>query len=486
MRSVIAGLVAALLLVNAAVAVEGGIDRENLSLKAGPTEPGEALALVWVEALVYPKTVKDERVVSLGVRTAAAVKTVRAVFDFPAEPINLTSNDNLSWSTAYKIPDSVAPGVHVARYRISGQTGSIQRTVEFLVEKNDSDQRASGVSRGEAYQSSGWPLTINATCTAFSPDSNRILYPGQILTSISKMPWYKVVFEDGKEGWVSAANVKEPTEDYCQLGNEALRTGNPSLALKYFQNAVAVNPDLVKGYIGLARSYDGVGQKDSAAAAVKKALRLDERNIEARVLASELAQDYFVAGIGKQRTRRWPEAVTTFRQAVELRPEMSAAWLALGDSLAASGLEQEAKSTWRTGLKYDPGNAALRVKAGKAAVLAAEQPAKQPPLTAVVRPRSGVAPLVANESLQIIKSGKTNKGTKIDSALRSVVTLTKSLGTPIVEKGWQVKKQGEKFLVSFLCEQSGGALESFDWLVDVDTRQVLPHNDNARLLMSRW
>jgi hypothetical protein len=64
--------------------------------------------------------------------------------------------------------------------------------------------------------------------------------------------------------------------------------------------------------------------------------------------------------------------------------------------------------------------------------------------------------------------------------------MTKSLGTPIVEKGWQVRRRGEKFLVSFLCVQSGGALDSFDWLVDVDTRQVQPHNDNARLLMSRW
>jgi hypothetical protein len=81
---------------------------------------------------------------------------------------------------------------------------------------------------------------------------------------------------------------------------------------------------------------------------------------------------------------------------------------------------------------------------------------------------------------------KTSKGTRLESAIKSVVALTKSLGTPVVVKGWQIRKKGEKSIVKYVCEQSGGALETFDWLVDVDTRQVLPGNDNARLLMSRW
>ena len=88
--------------------------------------------------------------------------------------------------------------------------------------------------------------------------------------------------------------------------------------------------------------------------------------------------------------------------------------------------------------------------------------------------------------MSIIKKEKTNKGTKIDSAIKSVVALTKSLGTPIVEKGWHVRKRGDKVLISYMCQQKGGADESFDWLVDVDTRRVVAYNDNARLLMSRW
>ena len=34
-----------------------GIEPADISIKAGPTEPGEKLALVWVEAFVYPRVV---------------------------------------------------------------------------------------------------------------------------------------------------------------------------------------------------------------------------------------------------------------------------------------------------------------------------------------------------------------------------------------------------------------------------------------------
>jgi Flp pilus assembly protein TadD len=477
MKRIFASLVVILLVMSAAAALEGAVDRENLGLKAGPTEPGESLSLVWIESLVYPNVVKEDRVISLGVRTAAPVKAVKARFDFNQRPVALTSNDGLSWSAAYKLPNQVTPGVHVARYQISGQKGSIQRSVEFFVEEAGGGNRVADISRGETFQSSSWPVTINATCTAYLSNTNRVLHPGQVLTSIAKMPWYKVVFADGKEGWVSAVNVKEPTEDCYQFGLEAARIGKHDIAIKYFQNALAADPQLVKGYVGLAKSYAATGQTAAAAETVKKALRLDQRDIDSRVLASNLADNYLAAGRQKARAKRWQEARAQFQQAVELRPEEAAAWLELGNSLMALGLPQAAREIWLAGLKYEPLNDNLRARLGGKTVVLADQPAK---------PRAQVATLIANDSLQLLKGGKTDKGTKIESALRSVVTMTKSLGTPIVEKGWQVKRQGEKFLVSFLCEQSGGALESFDWLVDVDTRQVLPHNDNARLLMSRW
>jgi tetratricopeptide (TPR) repeat protein len=165
---------------------------------------------------------------------------------------------------------------------------------------------------------------------------------------------------------------------------------------------------------------------------------------------------------------RYHKAVANFRKAIDLKGSLALAWTEMGECLHRLGLESEARDAWREALRVEPQKAQ--------SVAIAKAPEKPAP----------VAQLIAKDSLQLVKEDKTTKGTKIASAIKSVVALTRSLGTPVVEKGWKIRKMGEKTLVSYLCEQGGGALESFDWLVDVDTRQVLPHNDNARLLMSRW
>ena len=56
----------------------------------------------------------------------------------------------------------------------------------------------------------------------------------------------------------------------------------------------------------------------------------------------------------------------------------------------------------------------------------------------------------------------------------------------MAEKGWQTVKQGDKYLVRYLCEQGVGVVEAFEWLVDIDTKKLSASNDNARLLMNRW
>ncbi|MFH1684602.1 MAG: hypothetical protein ABIA67_06945, partial [Candidatus Margulisiibacteriota bacterium] len=60
--------------------VAGGLDKpvvdpNDLSIKAGPTEAGEAVSLVWLESYVYPKSVQEDRVVSLGVRTTTKIES---------------------------------------------------------------------------------------------------------------------------------------------------------------------------------------------------------------------------------------------------------------------------------------------------------------------------------------------------------------------------------------------------------------------------
>ena len=472
MKNVSVRVILVLLMSGCVWGLPGLVKPDSLSLKAGPTEPGEKLSLVWVESFVYPRAVKDERAISLGVRTASKVREVRAAFDFNSEPIKLTSSDGLSWGGALKLPAGISDGVHVVRYRIAGRRGQIQRTIEFFVEKPGlTAGRRPDSAPAEILPNAGWPLTIVASCAAYSGDTTRPLQPGQILVSHSKMMWYKVTFADGKEGWVPSSYVKEPTEDYYLQGYGAYKAKDYKAAVKFYLNAVAVNPNFVKGFFWSAKSYLALGELDLAAAAVAQAVRLDDRDVNNRVLADIVARRYYNSAHEKMRQGRFNEAAAGFRKALDLKPNSLTARLEMGQAFRQLGLEREAQEAWREALRYDPDNTEIRGLLGSEIITASANNAK-----------SGIA----DESLELLKTERTSKGTRIESALKSVVSLTKSLGTPIAEKGWQVKKQGAKFLVSYLCEQSGGALESFDWLVDVDTRQVQPRNENARVLMSRW
>src|SRR3989338_2500685 len=121
MKNVSVRVILVLLMSGCVWGLPGLVKPDSLSLKAGPTEPGEKLSLVWVESFVYPRAVKDERAISLGVRTASKVREVSAAFDFNSEPIKLTSSDGLSWGGALKLPAGISDCVHVVRYRIAAR-----------------------------------------------------------------------------------------------------------------------------------------------------------------------------------------------------------------------------------------------------------------------------------------------------------------------------------------------------------------------------
>ncbi|MDD5383005.1 MAG: tetratricopeptide repeat protein [Candidatus Margulisbacteria bacterium] len=488
-------LVFLLILVSAAMAMADDrsiIDREDLSLKAGPTEPGEGVSLVWLECYVYPKTVKSERVISLGVRTTARVSAVSASFDSGPANIVLTSNDGLAWSGALKLPDNISSGIHIARYLIKGENkATIRRTIDFFVAEA-APESLSGprISKGEAIYSQSWPLTIATTCSALVGASSRILYAGEKVIGVSQVPWYKVILEDGEEGWVPSAAVKEPVDEYYLLGYEAYNNKKYSEAIDYYKNTIAIRPDYVKGHLWLAKSYFQQGELESAYRKIKEAIRLDERDIDCKVFANTLARRYFAIARDKLNARRYNEAIAAYQNVLDLKPSSTASWIEMAQSYEKLGMPQEARSACREALRLEPENrevlAFLKIEPGTAVLAKADEQAIKEPVKIAARPSAGIPPALADDSLNAVKEAKTGKGTRIEAAIKSVIALTKSLGTPVIEKGWQARKQGDKFLVRYLCDQGSGALEAFEWLVDIDTKQVSASNANSKLLMDRW
>ncbi|MFH1361286.1 MAG: tetratricopeptide repeat protein [bacterium] len=468
------------------------INPEDISIKAGPTEPSEHVQLVWLESYVFPKVVTGQRIISLGVRGTSQLQGVSASFDFGGGEIVLSSNDSLYWSGAFELPANVLPGLHVVRYKIAGRHGNIRRTVEFFVEGNKEEDL--GISRGEAVEVRSWPLTIVATGAALVGGSSRIMFPGQQVVGVSKVPWYKVIFADGEEGWVSTSIVKEPLSEFYKLGYQAYIDGDYSRAVGHYKDCVAVDPGFVKAHFWLAKSYYRLNDLDAAYSALQEAARLDERNIDTKILASTLAKKFSAQASKNYNEGRYNEAVASSQKAVELKPTLIAEWVQLGKSYNNLGLKEEARFAWRAALKHDPQNKTLLALVGGTQPVALASLKKDIVAPKVAsKPKENKAlslPVVASasvdDSLEIVRDSTTNRGTKVETALKSVVSLTKSLGTPVVEKGWEAVKQGDKYLVKYLCEQGAGVVETFEWLVDIDTKKLSASNDNARLLMKRW
>ncbi len=474
------------LLVAPALALEpAGISPDEISLKAGPTEPGEALNLVWLEALVYPKEVVTDRSLSLGVKLTAKVDSVTATFDFANDRIPLKSTDGLDWKTSYQLPDGAAAGLHIVRYVIKGKAGEIQRTVEFFIKQSLPTAEISKIGRGETVGLEQWPLTVTATCAALVGASSRLLYPGQKVTGISKTAWYQVIFEDGEEGWVPATVIKEPVADYMAVAFNYYFAGKDREAIKYYKNVLAVNPEHAKAYFWLAKIYLRQNDLNAALKTIKEAIRLDGRDLDNKVIANTVAQKFFDRAHLKYREGRYNEAIAAYQKIIDLKPNSILSWLEMGQCYRAVGLMTEARNAWREVLRLNPDNLdALALLNGETLETAQARgiTAKQPPVAKLTE----VPAIVADDSLALVKIGKTKKGTKIENAIRSVIALTKSLGTPIAEKGWQINKRGTDFSVRYVCEQGNGNLEAFEWLVNVDTKRIVASNENAQLLMDRW
>lgn len=460
------------------------ISPDEISLKAGPTEPGEGLNLIWLEALVYPKEVKSDRVISLGVKLTSKVDSVVATFDFSDDRIPLVSNDGLDWKTIYRLPDGAGAGLHIVRYVISSKNKNIQRTVDFFVKDSSLPQtEGAGISKGEVIGIEKWPLTVTSTCAALVGASSRLLYPGQKVTGISKIAWYKVIFEDGEEGWVPATMILEPISDYMTAGYNFYLQGKDQEAVRYYKSVLAIDPAFAKAYFWLAKVYLRNNDLNAAYKMIREASRIDDRDLEIKVLSNAIAQKFFDTAHLKYREGRYNEAIASFQKVVELKPTSTLSWIEMGQSYKAVGMMAEANNAWREAQRLDPENLdALTLLSGVKLDSAEFQPAAK---TAGLKP-TAVPAVVADDSLSLVKSSKTKKGTKIENAIRSVIALTKSLGTPIVEKGWEIKKAGENYVVRYLCEQGNGDLEIFEWQANVDAKTIVAKNENAQLLMDRW
>ena len=472
------------------------MDAEGVSLKAGPTYMTEDLSIAWLESIIYPKNVESGKELFVEVRSTSKVKAVEAIFDFDSEPLKLFSDDQINWSRVYKVPRNIYSGAHVVRYEIEGlRGGKIQRTLDFAV-GGDAGYFAQG----------GFPVSILKSALVIDDGGKVVeqLLSGVRVRALYRAPFYRVVLEDGREGWVEGIKIAEPAEELYLMGYKAFIEKDYLKALDCYKRVVDLEPFNLKAHFWLAKTYLKQGEENKTLKHLEYVLERDPGNADAQILADDLAIKYCSLSEDLSRLKKYKQAIMVLKKVAVLKPNSASPWLQIGDLHKRNGNLAGAKEAYTQALRLEPLNgralAALGAKHGGLQYIAM---AKASPQEKIIAKRkvidrkeesfkkiAGIPPQeVAKDSILVVKALKTQRGTLVTSAIASVLKLTKSLGTQIKEDGWKVVVAPGGYLVAFACRQERAGKtekEDFIWKVDVDSRKAVAINDNAKLLMSRW
>lgn len=417
-------------------AVFEDMDPQGVSFKAGPTDPVEGLSIAWVETALYPKNVEKGREVFIEVKLTSRVGKVAAEFDFDnsGAKAELFSDNGMTWNRVYKIPSAAIGGVHIAKIIIEGRDGkSLTRTLNFAVVENGE----------KAAKMLAYPVSVLSPAQVVeNGETIRQLLPGVTVTALYKEPFYRVKLSDGREGWIEASKVKDPAEELYLMGYKSYKARDYKNAEVCYFQAISLDANHLRARYWLAKTYIKQGKWDKAAAQLKEAIKIDPNMLVARVKLGEI---YKNTGKGEEAALEWSKVLV-------LDPENR-------DASALLGLKK--------------GEIAIAAKLPEATDVKAQDFSKN----------------FVKDAVSIVQAAQTSKGTSISSAVKSVLALTRSLGTKIYEDGWKVQSAGKEFIVSYACRQERNGrieAENFDWKIDPDSRRVVASNDNSRLLMNRW
>jgi TolB-like protein/Flp pilus assembly protein TadD len=150
---------------------------------------------------------------------------------------------------------------------------------------------------------------------------------------------------------ITAANI-EAHEAYLRGQHLLIQSTSASNegAIREFENAIALDPDYALAYAGLGMA--SLGWTSNDAEAVAEAAPYVER---AMALAPTLAQAHAATGRLLSRQSKWEEALTYFRNAVEINPNFVIVYVWMGNILDFElGRYDEAFQMRATAMRLDP------------------------------------------------------------------------------------------------------------------------------------
>ncbi|GBM91445.1 Transmembrane and TPR repeat-containing protein CG4050, partial [Araneus ventricosus] len=148
---------------------------------------------------------------------------------------------------------------------------------------------------------------------------------------------------------------------YNNVGHSLESQGRYLEALKYFQDAIRVQPDDIGAYINVGRTYHHLHMYEEAEKAFREAKDLLPRPktgepYQARVAPSHLNVFLNLGNLISRNSSRLEEADALYKQAISMRSDYIQAYINRGDILIRLNRTQEAQKVYEKALQFDNRN----------------------------------------------------------------------------------------------------------------------------------
>ncbi len=142
------------------------------------------------------------------------------------------------------------------------------------------------------------------------------------------------------------------------LGTLYAKEQNWEQAIAHFQKAIALNPNLSIPHRNLAKALTKLGKSEAAKKHWSKAILLEGNKAK--------AEEHLQLGQNLVGWNKHESALTCYRRAIQLKPNLVEAYLSLGELLAQTNQRQQAILCYQQGIKYNPDSAELYQRLGAA------------------------------------------------------------------------------------------------------------------------
>jgi tetratricopeptide (TPR) repeat protein len=172
------------------------------------------------------------------------------------------------------------------------------------------------------------------------------LFIGTVLLCFCYISWNQAGIYQNEETLWSATLAKNPYtwQAHNHLGAALYMEGKIKEAFPHFLKATQLKPENPESHNNLGLVYSYFGMKDDAIREYELAVRIKDDS----AMDTNLANAY-------EAVKRFPDAIKTYKHALEINPDNASAWCNMGYALMVEGKIDEAIPCFMKAIELDPG-----------------------------------------------------------------------------------------------------------------------------------